>query len=379
MTEITLRSGRSTVLLIDDSPVDTAVQSEILRSEHRVLSASGPESAMDLVRSGARPDIVLLDVMMPGTDGLAFCRRLKADPAAAGVPIIFVTAKQTVEDEEAGFAAGAVDYVAKPVDPHLLRARVRTHVQLKRARENLEQQNEALRESAQLREEVEQISRHDLKNPLMVIMNVPSFLRRQPNVTSDQRRWLQMIEDAARRLLEMINSSIDLFKMERGAYALSPVDVDALAVARRIAEAARLGSASEECVAIDLILEGSPATETDVFFIRGEELLLYSMLANLIKNAVEASAAGSAVSVSFDARGSQPGTAAIEVHNTGVIPQGIRGRFFEKFVTFGKKGGTGLGAYSARLAAITLGGSIAFTSSEESGTTVTVLLPRSEP
>ena len=361
---------RGTVLIVDDSPLDIAVHSEILRANHRVLSAADPESAFDLLRSGLRPDLVLLDVMMPGKDGLAFCRQLKAIPATAAVPIVFLTAKDSTADEEAGFAAGAVDYVAKPVDPHLLAARVRTHVELKKARENLEEQNQALREAVRLREEIEQINRHDLKNPLMIMMNIPGLLKSQSNLTADQKKWLEMIEEAARRMLEMINRSIDLAKMERGTYALVPVAVDALSIARRIV-AAFSHEAFDRTVRLELFLNGKSVNDSDAFTIRGEELLLYSMLANLVRNALEASPPGS-VLIDFKS-GS---CASISVHNQGTIPPEIRGRFFEKFATFGKKSGTGLGAYSARLAATTLGGSISFASSEQEGTTITVTLPR---
>ena len=361
----------TTVLIIDDSPSDIAVQAEALRPAHHVLSATNPEAAFEIIRSGARPDLVVLDVMMPGTDGLSVCRRLKADAATAAVPVIFVTARDGVEDEEAGFSAGGVDYVAKPVNPHLLRARVRTHIELKQARESLERQNEALREAARLREEVEHINRHDLKNPLMVIMNIPSVLKRGRTMSPDEKKWLEMIEDAARRMLEMINRSIDLLKMEKGIYPLQPVDVDALAVARQIVSA-MTPLAADRGVKVDLLLDGRPAAESDTFRLWGEELLLYSMFGNLVRNAVEASAPGSTASISL--RGGEAATIAI--HNEGAIPEGIRGRFFEKFVTAGKTAGTGLGAYSARLIATTLGGTIAFTSSERDGTTITVTLPR---
>jgi signal transduction histidine kinase len=359
------------VLVIDDSPTDMALQAEALRPEHQVLCATNPEAAFELIRSGARPDLVVLDVMMPGADGLSVCRRLKADAATAAVPVIFVTARDGVEDEEAGFSAGGVDYVAKPVNPHLLRARVRTHIELKQARESLERQNEALREAAKLREEVEHINRHDLKNPLMVILNIPDLLKRQANITADQKKWLEMIEGAARKMLEMINRSIDLLKMEKGIYPLQPVDVDALAVARQIVSAVT-PLAVDRGVKVDLLLDGRPAAESDTFGLRSEELLLYSMLSNLAKNAVEASPPGATASISLR----DGGAAIIDIHNEGAIPASIRKRFFEKFATAGKKGGTGLGAYSARLIATTLGGTIAHTSSERDGTTVTVTLPR---
>jgi signal transduction histidine kinase len=361
---------RRTILVVDDSPVDVAVLSEILRQEYSVLGAANATSALEILHSSKVPDLILLDIMMSGLDGLEFCRQIRADPVTRRIPVIFVTAKDTDEDEAAGFAAGGVDYVVKPVNPHLLRARVKTHVELKMAREGLEAQNEILKENARLREDVEQVSRHDLKNPLMVIMNIPGVLLRQPSIGAEEAKWLQMIQDAARRMLEMINMSIDMFKMEKGTYNLRPEPVDALAVVRQIADAmARI--ACDGSLSFDFAVEGQPAEAAGAFVVSAEEPLLYTLLSNLMRNAVEASPAGGRVSLSFSAGAS----GVIGIHNAGAIPASILGRFFQKFATAGKQGGTGLGAYSAKLIARTLGGTIAFQSSEEAGTTITVSLP----
>ena len=122
---------------------------------------------------------------------------------------------------------------------------------------------------------------------------------------------------------------------------------------------------------LDLDVRGLPASTADTFIINTEELLFYSMLSNLVRNAIEAAPAGSKVLLSF--RDGDAGV--IAVHNEGAIPEKIRYRFFEKFATAGKPGGTGLGAYSAKLIAKTLGGTISFETSEKAGTTITVRLP----
>lgn len=362
--------GRGTILVVDDSPVDIAVLSEMLRQEYSVLGATSAISAMEILHSSKVPDLILLDVLMPGLDGLGFCRQIRADPVTRRIPVIFVTAKDTDEDEAAGFAAGGVDYVVKPVNPHLLRARVKTHVELKLAREGLETQNELLKENARLRDEVEQISRHDLKNPLMVVMNIPSMLLRRPGIGAEEAKWLQVIQDSARRMLQIINMSIDMFKMEKGTYSLRPEPVNALAMARQIADS--MAKIAADCsLSFDFIVDGQPAEAAGAFLVSAEEPLLYTMLANLIRNAVEASPAGGRVSLSFWTGAS----GGIAIHNAAAIPTGIRGRFFQKFATAGKPGGTGLGAYSAQLIARTLGGTIDFQSSEQAGTTITVCLP----
>ncbi|MGA2479597.1 MAG: response regulator [Spirochaetia bacterium] len=362
--------GKKTILAIDDSPLDLAVLTEALKDDYRVLAATDPQSALGLIHSEQPPVLILLDILMPGVDGMELCRRIKADEATREIPVIFVTAMGAVENEADGFAAGAVDYIVKPVNPHIVRARVKTHVELTLARGRLKRQNEILRDNARLREEVEQISRHDLKNPLMVILNIPPVLMAHSTITGEEREMLKLLGDAGRRMLEMINRSIDLCRMENGTYALRAAPTDALKVSRQIAAA--LAEISQRSgVVMELRAGGRIAGSDEAFIVSAEELLLYSMLFNLARNAVEASPAGSTVTLSF----AREKAGVIAIHNAGAIPEKIRGRFFEKFATAGKPGGTGLGAYSAQLIARTLGGSIAFETSEISGTTVTVRLP----
>ena len=107
---------RRTVLVVDDSLVDIAFLSELLREEYAVLCATSADRALETLRSSGSVDLMLLDIMMPGLDGLEFCRRLRADPATRRMPVIFVTSRDADEDEAAGFEAGCVDYVMKPVN-----------------------------------------------------------------------------------------------------------------------------------------------------------------------------------------------------------------------------------------------------------------------
>ena len=141
-------------------------------------------------------------------------------------------------------------------------------------------------------------------------------------------------------------------------------------MARQIA-AAYVEIAQKKGVKIDLDVHGLPARTADTFIINTEERLFYSMLSNLVRNAIEAALTGSTVSLSF----TNGDVSVIAIHNEGAIPEKIRHRFFEKFATAGKSGGTGLGAYSAKLIARTLGGTISFETPEKAGTTITVRLP----
>ena len=135
------RLADATVLIVDDAPENLAVLSEVLSPHFRVRAANSGARALRVAASDPRPDLVLLDIMMPEMDGHAVLERLRADPATRDVPVIFVTAMDAVADEEKGLALGAVDYITKPIQPAIVLARVRAHLELKQARDWLKDQN----------------------------------------------------------------------------------------------------------------------------------------------------------------------------------------------------------------------------------------------
>ena len=135
---------RPTVLVVDDMPVNLTMMGELLRPlAHVRVATSGPR-ALKAAVTDPLPDLILLDIMMPGMDGWEVIRRLRDDPRSAAIPVIFVTTVEREDGEGFGLAQGAVDYVTKPVRPPVLLARVRTQLELKRARDRLSRQNEQL-------------------------------------------------------------------------------------------------------------------------------------------------------------------------------------------------------------------------------------------
>ncbi|MCL6559450.1 MAG: diguanylate cyclase, partial [Firmicutes bacterium] len=128
---------KQTILIVDDSPENITVLGALLRLDYTVRVATNGKKALKIVESDNPPDLILLDVMMPGMDGYEVCRRLKADSRTRNIPVIFITARCGEEDEVKGFETGAVDYVTKPFSPVVIKARVRTHVELKRYRDFL--------------------------------------------------------------------------------------------------------------------------------------------------------------------------------------------------------------------------------------------------
>jgi putative two-component system response regulator len=138
------------ILVVDDTPDNIDVLGSILRSDYDVKAALNGEKALRIANTEPKPDMILLDIMMPGMDGFEVCRRLKADPATSQSPVIFITAKDEVADEERGFALGAVDYITKPISPPIVQARVDTHLALYDQNRELTRQVETRTEELQL-------------------------------------------------------------------------------------------------------------------------------------------------------------------------------------------------------------------------------------
>jgi len=248
----------------------------------------------------------------------------------------------------------------------------RQQKQLEKAHSELIHQNEILTENASLREDVERITRHDLKTPLNPVLSYPALMKNDDNLTEKQVKYINTIESSGRKMINMINMSLGMYKMEQGTYEVKPENVDLMQLLKEIQEETRIRIKVKR-ITVDAVIDGAPAGESDVFVVKGEKLLIYSMLSNLFKNAVEASPKKE--NVTFQMKHGEGG--AVSIHNQGVVPEEIRDTFFEKYATAGKSGGTGLGTYSARLIAETIGGQILLDTSEEKGTTIHINFPES--
>lgn len=130
---------QTTILIVDDTPANIDVLAATLRDEYRVIVATRGERALQLAAGEEQPDLILLDIMMPEMDGYETCERLKADVRTRRIPVVFVTARTDAEDEARGLALGGVDYITKPFNPDLVKARVGNHVALKHYRDHLEE------------------------------------------------------------------------------------------------------------------------------------------------------------------------------------------------------------------------------------------------
>src|SRR5215813_2428811 len=188
-------SVKQTVLIVDDTPDNLTLMTGLLKDTYKTRVANNGERALKLAATLPYPDLILLDIMMPGIDGYEVCQRLKQDQATAEIPIIFLTAKTEVEDEQKGFDVGCVDYITKPISPPIVLARVKTHLLLKSARDFLKDQNAFLEaEVARRVKEVQTVQD-------TTIMAMGSLAETRDNETGNHiRRTQQYVKALARKL-----------------------------------------------------------------------------------------------------------------------------------------------------------------------------------
>ncbi|MET0070581.1 MAG: two-component system response regulator [Candidatus Thiodiazotropha sp.] len=150
-------AGKPKILLVDDETLYIDILVDLLKNDYTTVVAKSGVQALERVADDPLPDMILLDILMPGMDGYEVCRRLKENPRSRGIPVIFLTIKSEVSDEITGFELGAVDYIAKPMSPPIVRARVKSHLALHRAQQQLANQNLELEQ--RIKERTEEISR----------------------------------------------------------------------------------------------------------------------------------------------------------------------------------------------------------------------------
>ncbi|MNB97957.1 Cyclic di-GMP phosphodiesterase response regulator RpfG [compost metagenome] len=185
---------RPVILVVDDTPDNIALLSGLLKDCYKVKVATNGEKALQIAKA-APPDLILLDIMMPGMDGYETCRRLMQDEVLREIPVIFLTAKEEVEDENKGFDSGAVDYITKPISAPILLSRVKTHLTLKRSKDFLADKNQYL--EAEISRRIQEIS---LIQEVSVMAMAALAEMRDPETGNHIQRTKLYIKELATRL-----------------------------------------------------------------------------------------------------------------------------------------------------------------------------------
>lgn len=314
------------ILIADDDRLNIRILAGILRREgYEITDADSGEKAVETYAT-YRPNLVLLDVMMPGIDGFETCRRLKRQYGDKCAPIIFITAKNDSEDVVAGLAAGGVDYLPKPFNAKEVLARVRSHLQNQLL--VLEQQRlvEQLSRANAAKNRFLGMAAHDLRNPLASIRGLAEFLRDGVvgPLNKDQADLVTTIRDASQSMLEMVNDLLDVATIEAGELKMRLARHD---LGELVAKSVALANieAAKKNTHIELKTGGThPELEIDPAKMR-------QVIDNLLSNAVKYSPPGSQITVLLH-EDRAAGTAGFIVRDVGPgIPANEHDKLFKDF------------------------------------------------
>ena len=358
----------STILIVDDEPsARDTLEALLFREGYKLSFAAGGQAA--LARLGElTPDVILLDVMMPGMDGFTACQRLKADKRWRHIPVILVTALDSKEDLVRGLDAGADEFLPKPVSGPELRARVRSMLRIK-------QQFDELEATLRLREDLANMIVHDLRNPLAVILVCSHMLKKQTRSPQDLK-VVEGIQTQARRLDALLNDMLTQAKMKEGKLLLNRSMVDVNQVVREVEENHSVIAQSR---GVNLVVE-LPEEARQISL---DANLFQRVLDNLISNALKFSPPESTVTVRAEypeSRAASPSPESpvlIQVLDEGPgIPEEHRDRIFDKFeIVEAKKSGipqVGLGLAFCKMVVEAHGGRIFVDANGPEGTIFTV-------
>ena len=280
------------ILVIDDSPLDRKLISKVLeRNNFKVHSAGSGEEGLSMIDS-VRPDLILLDIMMDGMDGLETCQRLKELPECENVAIIFVTGKTDSDTILQAFSEGASDYITKPYRIKEALARIETHLKVKSLIEQHKNFIQALTQANTEKSKFLGIASHDLKNPLISINGLASFLAsgKFGALSATQAEMISSIYEASEAMLALVNDLFDVALIETGQLTVEIDDVDLLSVVKTSVNLYRV-TAEKKDIQIDFVQKQVPEK------VRCDKRQVRRVMDNLLSNAIKFSEPGTTITV----------------------------------------------------------------------------------
>jgi signal transduction histidine kinase len=318
-------------------------------------------------------DIILLDVVMPGMDGYEVLRQIRSDDQLQRVPVIMISVVSEMQSVVRCIEAGAEDYLAKPFNPTLLKARIGACLEKKRGRDRenvlfqqLQENYKRLQDVERLRDDMRNMIVHDLRTPLTAVIVGVDMLEKHGALNESQRELMTLAAGGGRTLLAMVNDLLDVEKMESGSAQLQRVELTADALVAEALEQVSALAQEAHTALITEIASGLP-------HFSGDEKQLTRTLVNLIGNAIKFTPGGTVtVIASADAENIR-----FAIRDTGIgIPHAAFDRIFEKFGQLdSRRAGTGLGLAFCKLAVEAHGGHIQVESTPAAGSTFSFSIP----
>jgi signal transduction histidine kinase len=363
-TEKILRKKNPIILIVDDVPRNIQVLGTLLKKTDCELAvATSGQQALDTV-ARIKPDLILLDIMMPGMDGFEVCRKLKASIETNDIPVIFLSAKNETADMIKGYELGAVDYITKPVTGIELLTRVKTHLDFKEAKEKLKEEMVA-------RDKFFSIISHDLHSSFGIILSFVQLLANNRNNLSDQEidEFLGDIESTTKNSLELLENLLEWARTQSGGIRFNPVKLNLGKLVQEILKSAGDIAGNKKIQITSTVNSQSIVADRN---------MLLLIIRNLVSNAIKFTPVGGQISIFSDMVDS---SIKISVADNGVgIDQNKIEQLFRidhKVSTPGTQNelGNGLGLILCQEFIQQHGGEIGIDSSPEKGTTVWFTLP----
>ncbi len=364
-----LEPTKSTILIADNDPESRSLVSDIFKEDYIVNTAENGKAILEICQSDNPPDLILMEAILPDMDGFAVAEKLRANSSSENIPVIFITSRFDDESRVKGLSLGALYFMEKPVNPDIVRGRVTNMMGYIHLNKRLQRSYDQMQEIARLRDEVDHITRHDLKSPLLEVLSISQELLKNNNLSKSENSQIETIKKSINAALNMLTMSSEIFKIERGVFTLKPERVNVLKMIKELLEEYKEIYAENN---LSVQINQTENSETEDYEINGDTTMCYSAFHNLLKNAFEAAPKKTSIKVQLTKNES----IEISIENTGTVPIKIRERFFDKFSTFGKENGNGIGTYSAKLLLEAQGATIQMlTSDEDNRTVITTRFP----
>ena len=374
MSDETTRQDLVSILMVDDNPANLQVLTSMLKqSGWRPRPVTSGQLGLQAARKEP-PDLILLDVNMPEMNGYEVCKQLKADARLADIPVIFVSALGETMDKVRGFSVGGVDYITKPFQLDEVKARVTTHLELRRQRRELQASYEKLRESERLRDSLVHMIVHDLRSPLTAISAYLELFGQaaKEKLGAETQEDIANAFHATRNMIRMINGILDVSKMEAQMMKLDLRECDLVQVVGQSLDDL------ESLVGARRLAFERPAAPAGVL---ADHEIVLRIVQNLLANALRFTPADGEVRVGVVAEAEHM---RVFVADTGPgIPPDFRESIFDKFVqvdgsALPRNRSTGLGLAFCKMAVEAHGGRIGVDSELGKGSNFWFTLPRRE-